>query len=154
MVTAPQGKETEGSSAAWQGQRQNQGSAGRGRLSREGSQLRSGRVGIWTKPHRRFNMMPLTYFPVGKHRGDAHSAHMAPERDTSLLSPRALSRFPIPFQRPLVCAPALPKPCCSYSSTALPLTSTVNVTNCNCGIHVHSPFSCFCRAFLGLLDQR
>lgn len=75
------GKDTEGFSTAWQGQRQNQGSTGQGWLSREGSQLRSGRVGIWTKPHCQFNRMPLTYFLMGDCRGDAHGAHVAPERD-------------------------------------------------------------------------
>lgn len=48
--------------------------AGQGRPSREESQLGGGRVGIWTKPHCRLNMMPLTYFPVGKPREDAHGA--------------------------------------------------------------------------------
>lgn len=48
--------------------------AGQGWLSREGSQLGGGWVGIWTKPHCRLNMMPLTYFPVGKPREDAHGA--------------------------------------------------------------------------------
>lgn len=103
VLTVPQGwgKETEGSPTGWQGQRQNPGSAGQGRLSRERFQLGGGWVGIWTKPHCQSHMMPLTYFPVGEHSGDAHGAHVAPKRDMSLLSPRSLSRFQIPFQDPL-----------------------------------------------------
>lgn len=74
----------------------NQGSDGQGWLSREGSQLGGGWVGIRTKPHCQFNMMPLTYFPVGKHSGYACNVHRAPKRDAGLLSPCALSRFTPP----------------------------------------------------------
>lgn len=109
-------------------------------------------MGIWTKPHSQFHRMPLTYFPVGKHRGDAHGAHMAPERD--MLSPRALSRFQTPSQGPLVCSQANPVRLfkhCSAPSLHCKHDSPQLFTS---GLHLHSPFSCFRRAFLGLLDQR
>ena len=51
--------------------------------------------------HYQFRMMPLTYFTAGQHSRDARGAHVAPQRDMSLLSPRALSRFQMPFEDPL-----------------------------------------------------
>lgn len=76
-------------------------------------------MGIWTKPHCQFNMMPLTCFPVGEHNGDAHGAHMAPKRDMTLLSPHTLSRFHIPFQGPLDLFSSTSRTRYSYSGATL-----------------------------------
>lgn len=62
---------------------------GQGRLSSKGPQL----GGTLLKPHCQFSPRPLTYFPVGEHSRVAHSTHMAPIRDVSLLSPYALPTF-------------------------------------------------------------
>lgn len=131
-TVTPQGKETEGSSTAWQGQRQNQGSAGQGWFSREGFPIKKWADGNLDQTTCRFNMMPLTYFPVGDRREDAHGSHMAPERETSLLSPHALGRFQMPYQASLVCPLACPNPVPVIQVLLGPLAFTVNVTSLNC----------------------
>lgn len=148
------GEETEGSPAGWQGQRQNHDSAGQGWLSREGSQLGGGRVGIWTKPHCPLSIMPLAYFAVGRHRG-APAAPTWLRRGTRPCCPHVPSAGFRRLPGPLLCSLAYPKP---VMATAAPLAPapTVNGTGLGClpWNPPHSPFSCFRRAFRGLLDRR